>query len=249
MSTDFSRTITSNTLNIDLNKQLDNAESFSTLCTDIFLIVIRMREHADLGTPESLRRLLLHYINLFEQNCGAMKIDSSLVDTVKHALVALIDETVLSIPGPCAEFWLTKPLQFELYGTMNAGERFFSDLDILLKNIDAYAEAIEVFYLCLTLGFEGKYMDESQKREQIINDVARVLVKASKQKERIIPIPVEKKGKPVRSAKIIPIWLIGVVSSLILICIWLVGYISVNTHEKKTIKIISEISSPRGEAR
>ena len=55
--------------------------------------------------------------------------------------------------------WLRKPLQAELFGTHTAGEEFFVSLQQLLGRGDSadLADLIEIHYLCMLLGFSGRY--------------------------------------------------------------------------------------------
>ena len=75
------------------------------------------------------------------------------------AVVAFLDESVLNSQNPIFQDWLRKPLQEELFGTHIAGEVFFQRLAELLGRNDSadLADLLEVFYLCLLLGFCGKF--------------------------------------------------------------------------------------------
>src|SRR6476646_9305065 len=55
--------------------------------------------------------------------------------------------------------WPRKPLQEELFGTHMAGEVFFQNLQKLLGQTDSQelADLLEVYYLCVLLGFGGRY--------------------------------------------------------------------------------------------
>ena len=179
MAYTFAQTIVGQTMNIDLSKNAEGNETIGTICADIFIIICKMKDQQDLGTPESLRKLLKEYLRIFETNCRSIHIDSAIIESTKYALIALIDETVLSIPGECAEYWMTKPLQYELWGDILAGEKFYEHLDRLLQDPEKYFDAIEIFFLCLSLGFSGKYIDDQESREKIIYKVAKILVKSS----------------------------------------------------------------------
>jgi len=181
MAASFTETISSHTLNIDLSKVGKSApkEDLTTLCTDIFLIIIRMRESEDLGEPAPLRKLLLHFIELFRKNCRAMNLNSGAIDDAVYALVALLDETVMSIEGKCRDFWVANPVQLELFGDNLAGEGFFRKLDALMKEPEKSKDLLELYYICLALGFQGKYrlFDNPTEREETINTLARLLLK------------------------------------------------------------------------
>ena len=66
---------------------------------------------------------------------------------------------VLNSQNPIFAEWLRKPLQAELFGTHTAGEEFFVSLQQLLGRGDSsdLADLIEIHYLCLLLGFGGRY--------------------------------------------------------------------------------------------
>jgi len=75
------------------------------------------------------------------------------------AVVAFLDESILNSDVPALADWARKPLQEELFGVHMAGEVFFQSLDRLLSRDDslALADLLEVYYLCLLLGYGGQY--------------------------------------------------------------------------------------------
>lgn len=181
MSASFADTLAGHTIDLDLTKSVKKKADLTTLCTDIFLIVIRMREAEDLGTPESLRKLILHYLDLFKKNCRAMEFNPSLVSDAVYALVALLDETVMSTPGECRNYWVTNPIQLELFGDNLAGEGFFRRLEKLMEEPEKMKDVLEIYYLCLSLGFEGKYkLGNASERNVVIDSLARLLLKAGR---------------------------------------------------------------------
>lgn len=76
-----------------------------------------------------------------------------------YAVVALLDESILNSPGPLRGVWVGYPLQQELFGENVAGENFYLQLRDLLARPDTpeLGEILEVFLLCLLLGFKGRY--------------------------------------------------------------------------------------------
>jgi type VI secretion system protein ImpK len=86
----------------------------------------------------------------------------------QYAVVALVDETVMSSTWPGAEQWRREPLQVHYYDNLLAGEQFFVRLDELRTGADD--ELLEVYFLCLCAGFQGRFRDEpgelqSQRRK------------------------------------------------------------------------------------
>ena len=161
-------------MNLDLTKTLGGAKDLQGLCTDLFLIVIRMREAEDLGDPASLRKLIGFYLDLFEKNCKAINIPADSIQEAKYALVALIDETVLSVAGICRDYWFTRPLQLDLFGDNIAGEEFYNKLQKMLLETEKKKDVLEIYYICLSLGFEGRYkLFNAEERVTIMDELGR----------------------------------------------------------------------------
>ena len=76
-------------------------------------------EAEDLGDPAALRKLINYYLELFQKNCATMKLTQASIDDAKYALVALMDETVLSVPGACRDYWISRPLQLDYFGEVH----------------------------------------------------------------------------------------------------------------------------------
>ncbi|MBD3242534.1 MAG: hypothetical protein GF331_18235 [Chitinivibrionales bacterium] len=176
MTDTFVNTLVSHTMTIDMARGPQSSR-MAHLCTDLFQIVLRMRDAEDLGAPAALRKLILHYLALFERNCRAARIEPECIDDARYAVVALVDETVLSVPGASRDYWLTRPLQLELFGEALAGEEFYNRCQRLLKTGAAAWQVLEVYYLCLSLGFEGKYrLAGAGERDELIAAIGRVLI-------------------------------------------------------------------------
>ena len=91
------------------------------------------------------------------RNQGGYNADDIKMATL--ALVGFLDESVLNTRNPMFADWPRKPLQEELFGIHMAGEIFFRNLEQLMGRTDSadLADLLEVHYLCLLLGFGGRY--------------------------------------------------------------------------------------------
>ena len=78
-------------------------------------------------------------------------------DHAKFALVAFLDEAARYSENASLVNW--KSVQAELYNSEDAGEMFFAHLKDVQRrgNTGETADLLEVYALCLLLGFEGKY--------------------------------------------------------------------------------------------
>jgi type VI secretion system protein ImpK len=81
------------------------------------------------------------------------------------AVVALLDESILNSNNPLFADWPRMPLQEELFGLHTAGEMFFNCIDRLMAKNDAgpTADVLEIYALCLLLGYRGRYSISGQE--------------------------------------------------------------------------------------
>jgi type VI secretion system protein ImpK len=79
------------------------------------------------------------------------------VTAAKYAFCAAIDEIILRSDYEVREAWETRPLQLRLFGDQLAGEHFFHRLEDLRAKGSVHLQALEVFHMCLLLGFQGRY--------------------------------------------------------------------------------------------
>ncbi|WDT82470.1 MAG: type IVB secretion system protein IcmH/DotU [Candidatus Manganitrophus sp.] len=65
-------------------------------------------------------------------------------------------------------------MQYEFFRENVAGVEFFNRLDGLRKSISSNRDVVEVYYLCLVLGFEGQYkLHGREKLKDLIDGLAR----------------------------------------------------------------------------
>ncbi|MBZ2207339.1 type IVB secretion system protein IcmH/DotU [Massilia soli] len=79
------------------------------------------------------------------------------VEAAKYAYCAAVDEIILRSDYAIREAWETRPLQLRIFGDQLAGEHFFEKLEELRARGSAHLQSLEVFHLCLLMGFQGKY--------------------------------------------------------------------------------------------
>ena len=111
---------------------------------------------------------------LAEVTREAMKRNYAAEHTIEtdFALVAFLDEVILTSKDPAREEWVQKPLQEELFNITTAGELFFTRIERLLTRADTQelADMLEVYYLCILLGFEGQFSTRNKTELHLLSD-------------------------------------------------------------------------------
>ncbi|KQV45839.1 MULTISPECIES: type IVB secretion system protein IcmH/DotU [unclassified Duganella] len=86
------------------------------------------------------------------------------IESAKYAFCAALDETILASTFPLRDAWERRPLQLLLFGDQLAGEHFFDKLEQLRLKGSARLQALQVFHMCLLLGFKGRYaLDDADR--------------------------------------------------------------------------------------
>ena len=156
--------------------------SLVSLATPVLQKIMQIR--AGVASPSiELRRLIDALLKQLEQRGEALLYRERHLQTIKFALAAFIDETVLIADFPLREEWEKYPLQLEYVGEHLAGLTFFERLEAIMKNSEAEADidVVEVCYVCLLLGYKGKYnIYYEEQLKSVIENIADFLRRAGR---------------------------------------------------------------------
>jgi type VI secretion system protein ImpK len=134
---------------------------------DVFATMVSFQSSPDAERPSvsALRSQLIALLDAFAQSREAASAPASDVEDARFALVAFIDEVVATSGWRNAPEWERDPLQAQLFGTRDAGLEFYKRMERLKK---PNAAALEVFYYCLALGFQGEYVGREGDRAELM---------------------------------------------------------------------------------
>ena len=128
-----------------------------SLATPTLDLVLRLKAGL-IAASNDLRPTVAGMLKDMEDRAEVLRFSDKVMEQVKFALAAFVDETVLTNDFPLKEEWEKYPLQLEYFGEHLAGITYFERLkDMCQNHLDTMIDAIEVYYLCLLLGFKGKY--------------------------------------------------------------------------------------------
>ncbi len=104
------------------------------------------------------------FLDDFSAAARELRIPGEDIDVAKYAFCAALDETILASSFPLRAAWERRPLQLLLFGDQLAGEHFFDKLENLRLQGGDRLQALQVFHMCLLLGFKGRYALEGSDR-------------------------------------------------------------------------------------
>jgi type VI secretion system protein ImpK len=127
---------------------------------ELLTATVRLRANRQGPTDaESFRAHLKQLIARADQDARQAGYAQGDVRYALYAVVAFIDESILNSAQPMFRDWPRRPLQDELFGGHVGGEAFFQYLQQLMTRDPSpdLADVLEVYLLCLLLGFQGRY--------------------------------------------------------------------------------------------
>ncbi len=169
------------------------------------LFLIRNR-HTPPNAAEFVTRIRT-FLEDFERDARRSGASAEDVYDAKYAFCAAVDETVLASQLSIRTYWERHPLQLAYFGDQLAGENFFNKLEQLRAQGAARVQVLEVFYLCLLLGFRGKYaLDGSEKLHFLVLRVGDELAHFKGRKASFAPFWKAPDAVKHRLSSEVPLW-------------------------------------------
>ncbi|MCB1949958.1 type VI secretion system protein TssL, long form [Nitrosomonas sp.] len=137
-----------------------------TAANALFNLIPHLRTSQQVTNLTELRDFLARQIQFFEKRARTAGIAPEKIIPARYALCTFLDETIASTPwgsGEWGKYSLLVMFQKEVFG----GEKFFQLVSRLAENPGKNIELLEFLYVCLALGFEGRYRIMERGREQL----------------------------------------------------------------------------------
>jgi len=143
--------------------------TLADLCGDLLAFALQLKRSKDPGDAEAMRLKVDEQFRALETKSRQADVPQEDVQQAKYAICAFVDEMILTSSWGLKESWADKPLQLAYFNDFAAGEEFYNRIDVLRsakKN-----SVLEVYYLCLALGFRGKYVDlQGMEKKKVLMD-------------------------------------------------------------------------------
>ena len=122
-------------------------------------ILARLANAGVAGQPqvEELRERALAALRAFEGDARNIGATAEEIRAAHYVVSAALDDVVLSTPWGAQSAWAQKSLVSTFHQETRSGERVFDLLAGMMKDPGRYKGALEVTYMALALGLQGKY--------------------------------------------------------------------------------------------
>lgn len=143
----------------NLNPLVDAASS-------LLGMVLRVRQLDSMSEIERLYRQVVDEVSAIEIELTEQGYDRPTLLAYRYVLCSFIDEAVMATPWGKQSSWAEHSLLTRFHNETWGGEKVFSILTRLQQEPQRYRDMLAFIYLCLCLGFEGRYKVMQGGREE-----------------------------------------------------------------------------------
>ncbi|RXJ98324.1 type IV / VI secretion system protein [Arcobacter sp. CECT 8986] len=117
----------------------------------------------------NVRENFVNKINQFQEKTNEFDVPETEILVTRYILCTFVDEMVNSTYFGKQHDWANNSLLSIFHNETYGGENFFHLMDKFLKTPAKYIHILEFMYICLSLGFEGKYRVISRGQIELNN--------------------------------------------------------------------------------
>lgn len=140
------------------------SHSLMDLMYDGFYLLFLLKSRNAPQDDSTFSERITRFLEDFDRNAKKLGSSAEDIHAAKYAFCAAVDEIILRSDFSIRAVWERHPLQLTLFGDQLAGEHFFERLETLRARGGIHLQALEVFHMCLLLGFSGKYLMEGTEK-------------------------------------------------------------------------------------
>src|SRR5438105_2389686 len=172
----------------------------------------RIRSMTQHANPAGLKDALADGVRKFEAQARAEGLPNEQVIAARYILCTLLDESAASTPWGGSGVWANQSLLVMFHNETWGGEKIFQLMSKLAENVGSNRNLLELMYVVLSFGFEGRYRvlnDGKAQLESVRTRLAQMLKGGRGDVERALSPRWE--GVPVRTSRLghgLPMWVI-----------------------------------------
>jgi type VI secretion system protein ImpK len=187
------------------------------------LLQLLSRLRNTLSQPDSgmLRDRAVAEVRQFEQVARDSGVPMDQLRPAHYALCASLDDVVQATPWGSQGAWASRSLVSTFHQEVRSGDRFFDVLNQMKQNPGLFLPVLELMYLCLSLGFQGRYRLSPRgpaELDRMREDVYGVIARQRPNTDPELSPHWRGVAAPYRAARAeLPVWVVGA-AGLLVIC-------------------------------
>lgn len=191
----------------------------------------RIRTTARHPNPAGLKDALAEGIRKFEAQARSEGLPNEQVIAARYILCTLLDESAADTPWGGSGVWASQSLLVQFHNEAWGGEKVFQLMSKLAENVNANRNLLELLYVALAFGFEGRYRVIENGRAQLDSVRTRLAQMLQQGRTREAGLSPRWQGVPARAKRLgdgVPLWVIAAALALLLAVVFVPLRLSVN---------------------
>jgi type VI secretion system protein ImpK len=187
----------------------------------LLVLAGRLRGQVAQADVEALRRQTIQEVRSFEDRARQAGVPAEDTMAARYALCTAIDEAVLNTPWGSQSGWSSQSLLVTFHREAFGGEKFFQILERVSSEPGRYLHLLELLYLCLALGFEGRYRLDDRGQSQLA-DIRLDLFRRIQAHRGAVAQDLSPRWKGVQDkrnniVRLVPLWVVATACAAILV--------------------------------
>ncbi len=213
--------------------------------TPLLLLGVELRHSVSPPDVARLREQAVAQIRRFEARAQSASVPAQTVTAARYVLCTMLDEAVLNAPWGEQSGWSQKTLLVTFHGESYGGAKFFQILERLYADAARHIDLMELMYVCLALGFAGRYQIESGGRARLADiqeDLyQRIRIQRAAPAAELAPHwrGIEDRRNPL--VRYVPLWVIAAAAACVLLGAFLFFYARLNTASSPISALASQV--------
>jgi len=191
---------------VELQRRVAGVNPLLGAASVLLALVAQLRTTTAHADPEGLRRQLLEQVGEFEAAAAGAGVSTQHISAARYLLCTFIDEVIDGTPWGAGGAWAKANLLQAFHEERSGGDKVFKLLDRLILDARANRDLLELFYICLALGFEGRLRGTPNAREELDAIAERVLhaIHPAAQRQPVRTLALHWEGVATRGNKDLP---------------------------------------------
>jgi len=210
----------------------------------LLLLLIKFKNTDAPDDISQLRQQVINEIANFETRAKTYQCSPRLILAARYCLCTALDEVVLLTAWGSHSVWAHQTLLSLIHKETWGGERFFIILDKMAQEPKQNLPLLELIYLLLSFGFEGKYYNEEKAvRAEIRNRLFQlIMMQKDKPHRKLSPSLKLMQKTEVSATQAIPKWKIALATTGTLFLLGLIFNIATYFSDYKILQELNDIS-------
>lgn len=223
------------------SNDISDDNSYLSLAKPLFRQIDILLNTYEIKDITQIHTLLRKLNDDFVEHCAYLKLDNSQVMIARYLLCTFMDELICTTYWGKEHNWAHESLLNYYYKETYGGEKFFQLLTKMLPTPANNIHILELMYVCIALGFEGKYRIHTKGKMEL-DAIRDNLYKQIKSYQGRSDVPFYGEAKASTQAHHffykVPYMKLAVASLASIFIVYAVLSVPLVSHENETIAII-----------